>query len=141
MERYIETDWMSRWQELDAHNDDGIDGIVMLRKKRLVRLTSRSKLIGQPRNAESGSQGSFETLPIHGVVFVQVKGGEGYAGGSKKRPKHIEVKLGEEYIKDHRPRWRALSGPAIFVYVDTVNKKKNLDAWWTDLNSDDSYSN
>ncbi|MCA9037404.1 MAG: DUF4365 domain-containing protein, partial [Planctomycetaceae bacterium] len=35
VERYVEHDWMSRWQEFDARNDDGIDGIVMLRKKQL----------------------------------------------------------------------------------------------------------
>ncbi|HCS53908.1 MAG TPA: hypothetical protein DIW81_20360 [Planctomycetaceae bacterium] len=129
VERYVEHDWMSRWQEFDARNDDGIDGIVMLRKKQLDK--KKTKTNGPPH---------YKSHPIRGVLFVQVKGGESYAGESKKRPDHIEIKLVEEYIQSHRPRWNALAGPAILVYVDTVNLKQNLDAWWTDLKDDANYT-
>jgi len=129
VERYVEHDWMSRWQEFDARNDDGIDGIVMLRKKQLDK--KKTKTNGPPH---------YKSHPIRGVLFVQVKGGESYAGESKKRPDHIEIKLVEEYIQSHRPRWNALPGPAILVYVDTVNLKQNLDAWWTDLKDDANYT-
>lgn len=129
VERYVESDWFSRWQEFDARNDDGIDGIVMLRKKRLDK-----------SNTKSPDKPHFTSFPIRGVLFVQAKGGESYAGKSLKRPDHIEIKLGQKYIEDHRPRWNALHGPAILVYVDTVNLKQNLDAWWTDLKDESSYT-
>lgn len=129
VERYVEHDWLSRWQEFDARNDDGIDGIVMLRKKKLDK-----------QNTKTGGPPHYKSHPIRGVLFVQVKGGESYAGESLKRPDHIEIKLGEEYIRSHRPRWDALPGPAILVYVDTVNLKRNLDAWWTNLKDDANYT-
>lgn len=66
----------------------------------------------------------YSSLPIRGLVFIQVKGGESYAGSSKKRPDHIEINLTDDYIKKHRPRWNSLQGPAILVYVDTVNMSK-----------------
>lgn len=128
VERYVEDDWWSRWQEFAARNDDGIDGIVLLRKKQLDK-----------KNTTFADKPQFKSFPIRGVLFVQVKGGEGYAGESQKRPDHIEINLGEDYIKSHRPRWNALPGPAILVYVDTVNLKQNLDAWWTDLKDESNY--
>lgn len=129
VQRYVESDWFSRWQEFEARNDDGVDGIVFLRKKKLDK-----------KNTKPDKPPCYTSLPIRGVLFVQVKGGEGYAGQSKKRPDHIEINLGEEYINNHRPRWDALPGPAILVYVDTANLKQNLDAWWTDLKDDSTYS-
>lgn len=32
VERVVLRDWASRWQPLDAHNDDGIDGLIFLEK-------------------------------------------------------------------------------------------------------------
>lgn len=129
VERYVESDWFSRWQEFDAHNDDGVDGIVMLRKKRLDKISKKSP-----------EKPHFTSSPIRGVLFVQVKGGKGYARESMKRPGYIEIQLGEAYIDNHRPRWNALPGPAILVYVDTDNWKQNLDAWWTDLKDDSNFA-
>lgn len=128
VKRYVEKDWLSRWQEFSARNDDGIDGIVMLRKKRLDK-----------KSTKSTDKPKFKSFPIRGVLFVQVKGGESYAHESQKRPDYIEIKLKEDYITSHRPRWSALPGPAILVYVDTVHLKQNLDAWWTDLNDETNY--
>jgi hypothetical protein len=128
VQRYVEHDWFSRWQEFDARNDDGIDGIVMLRKKAIDRTVP-------------GNKPKFMSHPIRGVLFIQVKGGDGYLKEFQKRPDQIGIQLGEKYIKEHRPRWSALPGPAILVYVDTDNKKQNLDAWWTNLKDESSYSN
>jgi hypothetical protein len=127
VQRYVRHDWFSRWQEFEARNDDGIDGIVMLRKKIIDKTAS-------------GDKPNFTSHPIRGILFVQVKGGESYFKEFQKRPDHIGIQLGEKYIREHRPRWNALPGPAILVYVDTVNFKQNLDAWWTDLKDDSSYS-
>ena len=127
VQRYVRNDFFSRWQEFEARNDDGIDGILLLRKKVIDKTAS-------------GDKPQFISHPIRGVIFIQVKGGAGYRKDFKKRPEHIGIQLGKKYIKDHRPRWKALPGPAILVYVDTENKKQNLDAWWTDLNDESSYS-
>lgn len=105
--------WESRWQELDKINDDGIDGIVQLRR------------------------GKRQTAAI---VFVQVKCGPGYRQETLKRSEYIGIKLGREYIAKHRPRWRNLPGPAVLVYVDPTEDERNPAAWWIDLNAETSYT-
>lgn len=96
------------WQELDHINDDGIDGLILDRK----------------RERHTGT-----------IYHVQVKCGEGWAKRVKKRPGFLTLNLGPKYIKDHRPRWNALQGPVILVYVDFHSRK----AWWCDLKSESSY--
>lgn len=113
VEQIVREIWCCGWQEFEARNDNGIDGTIILRK----------------RGKETG-----------GLVFVQVKCGEGYRKDTAKRPNHIDVLLGKEHIETHRPRWRKLPGPVIMVYVDPSTDKKNPLAWWCDLNSDDSYT-
>lgn len=105
--------WESRWQEFDKLNDDGIDGIVQLRR----------------RKRQTGA-----------LVFVQVKCGPGYRQDARKRPGQIGLNLGEEYIEKHRPRWRNLPGPAVLVFVDPSLDERNPHAWWTDLNSEQTYT-
>ena len=105
--------WDSKWQDVDQINDDGIDGIIQISKK---------------------------GRDIGAVVFVHIKSGGGYRRDAVKRPHHIGVNVGREYIESHRPRWRRLPGPAVLIYVDPRGERHNPPAWWTDLNSDDAYT-
>ena len=81
----------SGWQELDRVNDDAIDAIILLRR----------------RGRDTG-----------GLVFVQIKCGNKYRVESKKRPNHIGVLVGDDYINNHMPRWTVIPGPVILVYID-----------------------
>lgn len=103
--------WKCRFQEFEARNDDGIDGIIILKKNGII----------------TGE-----------IIHSQIKSGKGY---KKEYPKHIGVKLGIKYIQKHRPRWNAIVEPAILIYVDEPKDKNSIpNAWWVNLKSDEAYS-
>ncbi|WP_425421764.1 DUF4365 domain-containing protein [Phaeodactylibacter xiamenensis] len=84
------------WQEISQINDNGIDGIIIDRKKGI----------------DTGTN-----------YYVQVKCGDSYYYETFNRPKHFGVKVGEEYILSHRERWNKIQGPVILVYVDFETRK------------------
>src|SRR5690606_32717460 len=91
----VVTEWNCGWQEYDHINDEGIDGIILMKR-------------GQNRPIATG-----------GIVFVQVKcGGDGYREDQKQHPDHICINLGKAYIDKHRPRWNRAPGPAVLIFVD-----------------------
>lgn len=109
----VEIQWRSGWQEYAAHNDDAVDGVILMRK-------------GEKKPTDTG-----------GVVFVQVKcGAAGYRADQAQYPNHICVKLGREYISKHKPRWDSVPGPMVLVFVDETVSEQNPPAWWVDLRSD-----
>lgn len=113
----IETEWECGWQEYAAHNDDAIDGVILMRR-------------GTKAPRDTG-----------GVVFVQVKcGANGYRQDQKQYPDHIGVSLGADYIQKHIPRWNATAGPCVLVFVDDKLNKKLPPAWWADLRAAETYS-
>jgi len=73
------------WQPFDHINDNGVDGIIIKRKKGI----------------DTGE-----------IIYVQVKcgSGGGYYKATKTRPMHFGVNVGEEYISSHRPRWNFCTG-------------------------------
>lgn len=99
------------WQPYDHINDNGVDGIIIKRKK----------------GVDTGE-----------IIYVQVKcgSGGGYFKATQNRPEHFGVNVGEEYIQSHKPRWNSLFGPVILVYVDFKTEK----AWWTDLKDPNSFT-
>ena len=111
----IRTWWKCRFQELEARNDNGIDGMIFIKKNTIV----------------TGE-----------IIHVQVKGGSGYKIEYKTDYKdYIGINLGEEYINTHRPRWNLLNEPVILIFVDDQKSLEQYpDTWWIDLKSDDSYS-
>ncbi|TKR53429.1 DUF4365 domain-containing protein [Allopusillimonas ginsengisoli] len=114
VETFVREPWDCLWQEFDARNDKGIDGVIIMRRG----------------NTETG-----------GIVFVQVKcGGNGYRADQKKHPDRIGVKLGEAYLNGHKPRWNAMPGPCVIVFVDDTEDRKNPPAWWGDLKDPSIYS-
>ncbi|MHB1300518.1 MAG: DUF4365 domain-containing protein [Burkholderiales bacterium] len=114
VETFIREPWNCRWQEYEARNDNGIDGVAIMRK------------------------GEKET---GGLVFIQVKcGGNGYRQDQKQYSDKVCISLGEKYIEDHRPRWNVTPGPCVIVFVDDTIDKKMPPAWWADLKDDSTYS-
>lgn len=103
----------SDWQDVDAENDDAVDGIVFLRH--------RERFSGR-------------------MLFVQVKSGPSFKKESKSLGKKlIGVAIGRGYIEKHRLRWNALPGPVILAYVEDPDSTKSP-IYWQDLRSDASYS-
>lgn len=115
--KIVTEDWESGWQEYSPHNDDAIDGMILMRR-------------GSKRPTDTG-----------GIVYVQVKCGtkDGYRQDKIQYPDYIGVQLGQQYIDEHRPRWARVPGPAVLIFVDCTNKK-TPQAWWTDLKNKNSYS-
>lgn len=108
--RTVEVDWASGWQEYEAQNDDAVDGIILMRK-------------GRDNPTDTG-----------GVVFVQVKcGGNGYRSDQRQYPDHLCIALGEQYIRNHQPRWNRLPGPVVLIFVDDTIDKRLPPAWWVNL--------
>ncbi len=101
-----------RWEGISLENDDGIDGIILVRRN----------------GRETGC-----------ILFAQVKCGVGYRRQSPRMPDHIGVSLGTEYIRVHRPRWDVKPGPVILIYIDPTTDRFLPDAWWTDLKDEASY--
>ncbi|WP_146077109.1 DUF4365 domain-containing protein, partial [Halomonas caseinilytica] len=110
--REVVTNWRCDWQEFDHKNDDGIDGIIIMRR-------------GHKKPTTTGS-----------VIYVQVKCGKSYLD-KKKDPDKIGIKLGKEHIKTHHPRWNRMPGKVILIYRKSPNSQK---AWWIDLKDENSYS-
>ncbi len=106
----VQTNWGCGWQKYDALNDDGIDGIILMRR-------------GLSKPVDTG-----------GIVFTQIKcGGEnGYKKDIKKYSDFICLLLGEKYIRNHIPRWRCLPGPTVLIFVHDESRE----AWWVDLKGD-----
>lgn len=103
----------SDWQDIDAENDDGIDGAIFLRH--------REKFFGR-------------------ILFVQVKSGPSYKiDYRRENTGFIGVQIGEDYIISHRPRWDALPGPVILIYVEDPDASSPK-MYWQDLKKASSYS-
>ncbi len=84
--------WKSDWQKMDSENDDGIDGIIHIRKK--------GELTGE-------------------MIYAQVKSGDGYRVITQNRPDYIGINVGTDYLKNHKPRWKSLRGAVILIFVNS----------------------
>jgi hypothetical protein len=84
------------WQEFGSINDNGIDGILIERK----------------RGSDTGT-----------FYYLQIKCGDGYLKKSKKRDGYLEINAGKEYITRHRKRWEIIKDPVLLVYVEFSTKK------------------
>ncbi|WP_404365193.1 DUF4365 domain-containing protein [Corallococcus coralloides] len=111
-QQIVEYDWQSGWQELDRRNDDATDGLIILRRS----------------NKDTGD-----------LVFAQIKCGSGYRQDSTTRPNHVGVRVGADYIQKHRPKWAAVPGPMIMIYIDPSNRA-SPEAYWTDLRNPKSFT-
>lgn len=105
----VETNWQCGWQEFDSHNDDGVDGAILMRR------------------------GSIRPVDTGGVVFAQVKCGESYVRKQKQHPDSICLALGADYVTSHIPRWKRLPGPTVLIFVNDPASRKNALSWWVQL--------
>ncbi len=105
----VQSEMKCGWQATDPLNDDAVDGLILDRR----------------RGSDTGT-----------IIFAQVKCGDGYYTETDKRPGFFGINVGSGYIETHKPRWNALSGPVIIIYVDFGTKK----AWWANLKSTESFT-
>lgn len=109
---YVSAQSNHGWQELDPQNDDGVDGLIFIKKK----------------GNKTGE-----------IVFAQIKcgvKGRGYWTESSTRPGYIGVHLTEDYINKHRERWKTVPGPMILIFVEYESRK----AYWADLRNNASFT-
>lgn len=111
VQRIVEEEWASGFQELKPENDDAIDGLIIMRR----------------RGIDTGD-----------ILWCQVKAGESWLETWKTKPDLIGAKLSAAYIESHKARWLALDGPAVLVMVVPVGKSKR--AWWFDLRDPNTYA-
>lgn len=83
------------WQEFDHINDNGLDGILIDRK----------------RGIDTGF-----------IYYIQIKSGDGYLTETKKRKGFLEINLGKTYIEKHKKLWHDFLEPVILIYVDSSRK-------------------
>lgn len=93
VERVVIRDWRCRWQPIDSHNDDGVDGLIFLEQ-----------------NGEATGQ----------VVYVQVKCFSNVRLDAEGR---YCLPIGIERLNDAIRRWKKLVGAAIVVYVDPRSER------------------
>ncbi|MEL0156354.1 DUF4365 domain-containing protein [Sphingopyxis sp.] len=93
VESVILNEWKGRWQPIDAHNDDGVDGLIFL---------------------EAGGEMTGQ------VIFAQVKCFSGVRLDSNGR---YCLSIGIKKLEKNLSRWRRLVGAAIVIYVDAATRK------------------
>ncbi|RVN37948.1 DUF4365 domain-containing protein [Sinorhizobium meliloti] len=91
VERVVLKEWSSRWQPIDAHNDDGVDGLIFLERG--------GNLTGQIIYVQVKCQ---QIKPVENRIHVQL-------------PKT----MGEKPTDPWR-RWERLVGAAILVHVNPI---------------------
>lgn len=108
----VEGLWRCGLEVVSAHNDDGVDAMLLLKRRSGLR-------------AYAGPTGD--------LVFLQIK-----TGYVKKPPSmDYSLNLGKEHIDLHRARWAAYPGPAIMINVIPRRLTKGTPvAYWADLKSD-----
>ena len=112
--QFIREPWGCGWQELEARNDNAIDGIAIMCKS----------------SKETG-----------GLVFIQVKcGGNGYRQDQQQHPDKVCIQLGAKYIDEHKTRWNKTCGPCVIVFVDDAIDKISPPSWWANLKDSATYS-
>lgn len=127
--QYIQEFWECGWQTLDARNDKGIDGLILMRKK----------------NIDLGVK-----------INVQVKCGAKYISSENKDEIRISIDNEKDLI-EHIEYWTKQNEPAILVYVNPAKPDRdksgnilkndkgliiwkesrlNSKAWWVDLKNE-----
>lgn len=109
----VEGLWRCGLEIISAHNDDGVDAIILLKRRHGLR-------------AYAGPTGD--------LIFMQIK--TGYV--SAVPTNNYQISLGVDHLDRHRARWSAYPGPAIMINV-IPRRLTHGDpvAYWADLKSSD----
>jgi hypothetical protein len=107
----VEGLWNAGMEVISAHNDDGIDVLILLKRRK--------------KTAYAGPTGD--------VIFAQIK--TGYV--TEKPTRDYKINLKKEYLSDHIPRWLSYPGPVIIINVIPPRHTKGTpEAYWANLRSD-----
>ena len=107
----VEGLWGAGVEIISAHNDDGIDALIMLKRRR------NSSYAG----------------PTGDIIFAQIK-----TGYVKKCPTgDYSINLKADYLQSHLPRWLSYPGPVVIINVipPRLNNGQPL-AFWANLRTD-----
>ncbi|HAT7540679.1 TPA: DUF4365 domain-containing protein [Citrobacter freundii] len=116
-------EWGWGFQKIDQENDDGFDGIIYIRSKKV----DPDKPNDKRRQYWEGTGG---------LIHVQIKTGDGYL---KKRDVQ-EIRLGLQKVDEKRLLCKRSALPCILIFVSKDEKGKEY-SYWTDLKSDSTYDN
>ncbi|MCI1037846.1 DUF4365 domain-containing protein [Pseudomonas putida] len=124
---YVETvcrSWGWSWQPVDQIDDDGLDGLVYLRAKRV----NEDKPIDRR---------SWKHEFTGGLIQVQIKSGDSYIVDSCDD--YLEIKISS--IEEKRELWNKYPLPVSLIYVKSAPQGKiACQAWWADLKHPDTYT-
>ena len=116
--------WGWSWQEIGQADDDGFDGLVYLRSKR----------ISKDRPAD---RRSWKHEFTGGLIHVQIKSGASYVAYSGEG--FLEIRIPN--LDTKRDLWNKSSLPVALLYVKEASRGKLVSqAWWADLKRTDSYT-
>ncbi|BAO91069.1 DUF4365 domain-containing protein [Caballeronia cordobensis] len=116
--------WGWSWNAVDQADDDGLDGIVFMRKKEVNEL-------------KPGDKRSWKHAFTGGAISVQVKSGASYIDSQTED--QFEISISNFQAK--RDIWQKSPIPVALVYVEAVSQGRVCTrGWWADLRSPTSYS-
>src|SRR5471032_1150798 len=116
--------WGWSWNAVDQADDDGLDGIVFMRKKEV-------------NEHKPVDRRSWKHTFTGGVISVQVKSGASYVDSPTKDQFEISI----SNFEAKRELWQKSPIPVALVYVEAVPQGKVCTkGWWADLRSPKSYT-
>ncbi|AWP32154.1 hypothetical protein B9D02_05985 [Pantoea vagans] len=113
--------WGWGYQKIDQENDDGFDGIIYVRAKKV-----------DPKKPDDKRKQSWEGTG--GLIHVQIKTGEGYVSSKNKQ----EIRLNLDNLPAKRVLWKKSVLPCILIFV-YEDEKGNEYSYWADVKSDETY--
>jgi hypothetical protein len=117
--------WGWAWSETGQADDDGFDGLVYLKVM--------EKNLNKPIDRRF-----WKHRFTGGLINVQVKSGSSYVVSETEE--FLEIKISNLDAK--KEIWSKSDIPVALIYVrETPIGKSPSKAWWTDLRSNDSYTN
>ena len=123
VERVCRT-WGWPWTPTAQHDDDGLDGIVYIRVKKI-----------DPEKPNDSRSWTREFTG--GTVHVQVKSGSSYV--KKETQDYFEISFAQ--LRRKRSLWEKLADPIALIYVQQDSLEvAPTKAWWANLKSSDSYT-
>lgn len=116
--------WGWSWQEVGQADDDGFDGLVYLRTKRINE--------DRPKDRRS-----WKHEFTGGLIQVQIKSGASYVACSGEE--FLEIRIPN--LEAKRGLWSKSPLPVALLYVKEASSGRLVSqAWWADLKRADSYT-
>lgn len=121
----ISASWGWTWQAMSQENDDGIDGLLYLRTKKISKQKPTDRRF-------------WKHTFTGGMIHVQIKSGESYI--SEETADHILLSVAN--LKEKRALWEMSPLPCALVFVQAARQSDvPKRAWWVDLKVGQTYIN